>query len=407
VIGQTEALNMRLLGHSDLGGHGNGGEGIGVRVRQGRRYVYIAHETGPVNFSVVDATDPTSPRLVEQPTLAEAGLRSNSLSVVGDVMVVCYQEALHWKGSRPQRLGLEVFDLSRPDAPRSIGFWDASGPQSRGTHCVWFVDGRYAYLSTGTPDSQPAHPSDDQFPVILDLSDPARPREVGRWWLPGTQVGDGVEIVRHARFDMGFRSHNINVYPEQPDRAYVAYLDGGVVILDISDRSKPRMISRVDNSPPMPGFTHTVLPLISRGLLAVTDEAIRDACEDYPKLLWFMDASVEENPVFISTAPLPDQEDFCARGGRSGAHNLHENDPVELAWRSDEVIVGAFFNVGVRAYDIRNPFQPREIAHFVPSAPPGSPAGAIQMNDVFVDEQRLIYAIDRFTGGLYIIEPSF
>jgi hypothetical protein len=34
----------------------------------------------------------------------------------------------------------------------------------------------------------------------------------------------------------------------------------------------------------------------------------------------------------------------------------------------------------------------------------GSPAGAAQMNDVYVDENRVIYAIDRFTGGLYIME---
>ncbi len=28
----------------------------------------------------------------------------------------------------------------------------------------------------------------------------------------------------------------------------------------------------------------------------------------------------------------------------------------------------------------------------------------IQINDVYVDEQKLIYAVDRYTGGLYILQ---
>ena len=61
---------------------------------------------------------------------------------------------------------------------------------------------------------------------------------------------------------------------------------------------------------------------------------------------------------------------------------------------------------GVRAYDISNPYQPREVAYFVPGAPKLSPKGAIQINDVFVDDRRIVYAADRFSGGLYILEMS-
>jgi len=402
-----EATGMRLIGHDDLAGRGNVGEGIGLRRAGGRRTLYLAHESAPLSYSVVDVTDPRRPSLVEQTTLPHHGLRSNSLAVVDDLMVVCYQEGTGWRGPRLRPVGLEVFDLGRdPHHPRSIGFWDASGPASRGTHCVWFVDGRFAYVSTGTADSRPTHPRDDQFVVILDLADPARPVEVGRWWLPGTQEGDGADPPeRHPRFDHGFRAHNVNVYPERPDRAYCGYIDGGVVILDIADRSRPRLVSRLDYHPPLPGFTHTTVPLFGRGLLAVTDEAVRDGGADWPKPLWLMDISVETNPTILGTAPLP-VEELRHRGGRVGAHNLHENDPADAAWRSDDVVVGAFFNGGVRAYDVRDPFHPREIAHLIPAAPPGSPAGAAQVNDVFVDELGLVYAVDRFTGGLYVIEAD-
>jgi hypothetical protein len=405
---QEGAAGMRLIGHDDLGGRGNVGEGIGLHASAGRRTLYLAHESSPVNFSVVDVGDPRAPRLVEQTALPHEGLRSNSLAVAGDVMVVCYQEGSRWRGPRLRPVGLEVFDLSRdPHHPRSIGFWDASGPHSRGTHCVWFVDGRFAYLSTGTADSRPTHPRDDQFVVILDLADPARPVEAGRWWLPGTQEGDDAAPPdRHPRFDSGFRAHNVNVYPDRPDRAYCGYIDAGVVILDIADRARPRLVSRLDYHPPMPGFTHTAVPLLSRGLLAVTDEAVQDGGADWPKPLWLMDISVESNPTILGTAPLPIDE-LRGRGGRAGAHNLHENDPTGVAWRSDDHVVGAFFNGGVRAYDVRDPFHPREVGHLVPAPPPGSPAGAAQINDVFVDENRLIYAVDRYTGGLYVIEADF
>ena len=43
---------------------------------------------------------------------------------------------------------------------------------------------------------------------------------------------------------------------------------------------------------------------------------------------------------------------------------------------------------------------------FVPEAPAGSRVGAAQINDVYVDENRLVYAVDRFAGGLYVLEMT-
>jgi hypothetical protein len=99
-------------------------------------------------------------------------------------------------------------------------------------------------------------------------------------------------------------------------------------------------------------------------------------------------------------------ETFGKRGGRFGAHNLHENQPVPSAYRSEKIVFATFFNGGVRAYDISNPFQPQEIAYYVPGAPKLSPAGAVQLNDVWVDEHGIIYTVDRFAGGLYILEMN-
>jgi hypothetical protein len=71
------------------------------------------------------------------------------------------------------------------------------------------------------------------------------------------------------------------------------------------------------------------------------------------------------------------------------------------------MILGTFFNGGLRAYDISDPYRPEEVGVFVPPAPPGAPNGTIQLNDVFVDERRVVYTVDRHAGGLYILEMDF
>jgi hypothetical protein len=148
------------------------------------------------------------------------------------------------------------------------------------------------------------------------------------------------------------------------------------------------------------------MPLFDRGLMIVTDECTNDNGKDWPKLAWVFDMRDETNIVPISTLPLPPVEQFGKRGGRFGAHNVHENYPMDVSWRSDKIILGTFFNGGLRVYDISNPFQPQEVAYFVPGAPKLSPKGAVQINDVYVDDRGLVYVGDRFSGGLYILEMN-
>jgi hypothetical protein len=398
--------NFREIAHHSLDGFGGMGEGMSMQLaKDGRRILWLAHESAPKNYTAVDVTDPKTLKIVARADLPHGRMRSNSLETVGDILAIAYQT----QQTGDPEAGFELLDISVPETPKRIAFFDRSGPASRGVHQLWFADGDYIHMSSGAGDFQPTHPNDDQFYQCIDVRNPSKPVEVGRWWLPGTKQGDNVAPpTRHtgASLDTGFRPHNTNVYPERPDRVYMGYIDGGLITLDIADKANPKMVARWDYHPPNPGFTHTVVPFFERDLLVVSDEATRNDGADWPKLVWIVDNRTEENPVPIATLPLPPVETFARRGGRFGAHNLWENLPKEGCWKSDQIVLGTFFNGGLRAFDLSNPYQPKEVAHFCPQVE-NAPTGACQINDVFVDDRGIVFCVDRHIGGLYALEMDF
>lgn len=389
-----EKENMRLLDQNTLGGQGNGGEGMAVKEQDGNYTLYIGHSSseGPVGLSVLDITDPKNTELVTQIDLPEGPVRWNNLDIASDHLYIASEPD---EPDQPDS-GIFVFDISTPTDPQQVAFYELRGA---GPHYVWTPGDGFAHLSTGTSDFKPATSGHDQFYMILDISDPANPTEVSRWWLPGQAAEDSEDPLEDD--GVGVRLHNVNVYPDKrPDRAYMGYIDGGVVIVDISDKSNPQLVSQFDPSPPLPGFTHTAVPLFEQDLLAVTDESVTQDCSDTPKLLWFYDISDEEHPMPISTAGRPDNwEELCQRPGRSGAHNIHEYAPDEAALESRDLVYGAFFNRGVRVYDPSDRYDPEQVAFYIPSGTQGSETSNI--NDVYVDERGVISATDRFGGGVY------
>src|SRR5215471_18953473 len=149
--------NFKLLSHHMLDGFGGMGEGMSIQIApDGRRILWLAHESAPKNFTAVDVSDPRKPKVVVQTDLPQSHMRSNSLELSGEIMAVAYQT------QRPgqQPAGFELFDVSRPEAPKSIAFFDASGPRSRGVHQLWFCDGEYVHLSGGAADFVPRNQLD-------------------------------------------------------------------------------------------------------------------------------------------------------------------------------------------------------------------------------------------------------
>jgi hypothetical protein len=232
--------------------------------------------------------------------------------------------------------------------------------------------------------------------LIADLSNPTAPKEAGRWWIPGTKEGE--ETPPDWTPFPGEHFHVHGIIPEG-NRAYVAMVDAGMAILDISDIAHPKTLSRIDWSPPFGGYAHTTMPLPGRKLVVAVDESVKYDCQEGEKRVWLIDIREERNPVIVSTCPVP-EGDFCKRGLRFGPHNVHEHRPG--AFHSENLIFVTYYNAGLRVFDIRNQYRPEEVGFFVPPPPEGQKAP--MFNDLYVDTDGLIYVTDRIKGGLYILE---
>jgi hypothetical protein len=79
---KSESWNMRVIGHHDLNGHGDGMQ----LLKQGR-YVYLAHlGTSPMALSIIDVADPADPRVVTQIPHAP-NTHSHKVQIAGDILI--------------------------------------------------------------------------------------------------------------------------------------------------------------------------------------------------------------------------------------------------------------------------------------------------------------------------------
>ncbi|HSP74307.1 MAG TPA: hypothetical protein VLN26_18195 [Gaiellaceae bacterium] len=335
--------------------------------------LYVGHfGVSGMGTTVLDVSDPTRPRVVRQ-WPAPAGSHTHKVQVADGLLLVNEEQ---FRGGRPWTGGLVVYDLADPFEPRRVGRLDLGG---KGFHRIVWTGGRYAHASA-IPEG-----FDDRIWVTVDLSDPERPVEAGRWWWRG-EVPEGKRYAAHHALLDG-------------DVAYLGYCDAGMVVLDVSDMAEPKQIGHLGWEPG--GDTHTCLPLPGRKLVVVTDEALANRCEEELKLVRVLDVADPVAPRVVGACPVP-EGDFCERGLRFGPHNLHENR--EGSYRSERIVFVTYFNAGVRVFDLADPAAPVEIAHWVPETPDGQEDA--QSNDLWVDPDGTVFVTDRIGGGLYVLEPD-
>jgi hypothetical protein len=395
----AEAHNVRLLGHNDLQGRDS------LQIVLKGNFAYIGHHRGqgfnPLTgkneangTSIVDVSDPRQPKVVVH-IPGRSGAESRAVQVAhnyfdGKDYLLRNQESGEF-------IGFEVWDISDRVKPRMV----STISHLQAAHKSWWdAETGYAYLS-GTQAGWRG-----QHLIIYDLRSPSQPKFVSNWGLPQQRPGrsGGDEVSLHHPVIDG-------------NRAYLSYLFGGdMVILDITDKSKPGMISHLDFSPPFSGI-HTTAPFNGmkvpdytkgqgevRNFLVLSEESFAYHCQELRRQMYIVDATEETNPIPVAIFKVP-EGDFCKRGGRFGPHQFAETKDGEII--GGTLLYVAYFNAGLRIVDIADPYHPREVGSYIPdpvASGPGRGKRFIQTNDVDLDYRGLICITDRSGNGLHILE---
>ena len=437
-----EAKNMRLAGHNDLQARSAYQP---VIHHQGNRYIaYVGHHGGtrdvpkPINkltgqaefngTSIVDVTDPAQPKYLAH----IPGLEGNYEQGGAQMVRVCDGKTLP-KGDPGKTYLLRVF------GGRGHEIWDVTDPAKpsrltriveglKDTHKSWWeCDTGIAYLVSGPPDWRTK-----RMTQIYDLSDPTKPVKIREFGLVGQEPGStgAVPAELHGPISLG----------PQANRVYFGYGTNKGGVLQIVDREKllngPKEPTPENLRYPVVGEldmlpfngAHTVFPMLKmpiaefakdkdgklRDVVMIVDEQIRNECQEARQLVFFVDVTIESRPMVISNFMVPEASgNFCERGGRFGSHSSNESmAPVFYK----KIAFITYFNAGVRAVDVRNPYAPTEIGYFIPAITEATDKRcikvdgqdrcktAIQSNNVETDDRGYVYIVDRANTGMHILE---
>ncbi|HLG47035.1 MAG TPA: hypothetical protein VKY24_12405 [Reyranella sp.] len=436
-----EASNMKLVGWNDLQARSAYQPTIH---KQGDRYIaYIGHHGGtddvptPVNpltgkpenngTSIVDVTDPGHPKYLHHIPGAAGTYEAGGAQMVR----VCDGAQLP-KGDKSAVYMLrtfggeahEIWNVADPANPKLLARLDGL----KDTHKSWWeCDTGIAFLVSGAPDWRTR-----RMTQIYDLSDPVHPVKIRDFGLPGQQPGATGQVPTELHGP-------ISTGPEG-NRVYFGYGTNKGGIVQIVDRKKllegPKEPTPENLRAPELGRllmsawngAHTTFPMLkmpiaefandkegrTRDIVMIVDEAILNECGEPRQMIWFADVTIESRPTIISTWTVPEASgQFCERGGRFGSHSSNESmAPVFYK----KVAFIAWFNAGVRAIDVRDPYHPKEIGYFIPAITDKTDKRcikvdgkdrckvAIQTNNVETDDRGYVYIVDRANTGMHILE---
>ena len=293
-------------------------------------------------------------------------------------------KVLAYKGLR----GIRNYDITDPTKPNLLQEYN-TGEKGNGTHHNFYDGGKYAYLDCGWDDQLRLENHQRPYSnalMIVDMSDPANVQEVSRWWVPGQKLGEEEEYKKY-RF-AGDRTswtgnHGAITVPKRVEDGgtigYGGFGAFGFYAMDLSDIKHPKPYGHMQYEFDAFGTIpfHTCYPVIADAAhprllnkVVAVHEALEADCRENYHTPYMMDVKDPKNPKIIGFFPRPaappdaPYTDFCFARGRFGSHNTQ-------CWlapgtSNPAIIVIAWFNAGVRVFDISNPTEPKEVAWFVP-----------------------------------------
>ncbi len=443
----AESKNMRLVGYNDMqsrsiyNGH--------VREQGGRYIAYVGYHSGSAlnpdtgvvednGNAIVDVTDPRNPvYLIHLKSDAQnpgVGRGARSLQTCSGAELGTGDPDTVYMHREVGNDVHEIWDVTIPETPV---FLNNVGNFVDGTHKNWWeCSTGIAYLTNGLADWN------SRVMSIWDLKDPGNPVFIRDYiGLPGAQPGGD---------PTGRRMTDVHEPLYLDGKVYMAHgtrTEGILQILDnaelLSNCVDPEpcatMPSEADLLAPVisrldwPDFqgVHTAVPILgmdlpefagfganSRDMLVVVNESTRNECtEDMHQMVYIVDITDAAHPIPVSTYFVPEGEgNFCERGGRFGAHTTQWN--IKETHYRGRIVWISYFNAGVRGVDIRDPYNPKEVAYYIPAVTENTDERcvtiggverckvAIQTNNLDVDDRGFIYAFDRANTGMHILEPT-
>lgn len=168
----------------------------------------------------------------------------------------------------------------------------------------------------------------------------------------------------------------------------------------------------------MPKSYQDFTAFLTRDIVLLASESTNDECIEAPHWSFAVDVTVEnsigvrqnpwQGPMVLSTMSLDPRAgekwprgNYCDRGARFGVHSSEENfrNPYY-----GKLTFLAYFTGGVRAWDIREPQAPVEVAFYVPESNANTEPAGYMTNNLEVDNRGYIFAVDRNGAGFDILE---
>ena len=254
--------------------------------------------------------------------------------------------------------------------------------------------------------------------ITYDISDPAKPKRLSLWWVPGQRLGEEGELAKNPRY--GNRSSWLGARmplavpraPEDGGKYGYAPMGGlGMHVIDISDPTRLRGVGKVEfpiSIAGTEGDNIDVTKAEKTGIVYFSGYPLNDDCYEPYKDIYAVDVNDPSNPRVIATLPRPTPpkeapfKDYCQRRGSFGPKRT--GYWINPGIPNDRYLIFAFYNAGMQMFDVSNPAEPKIAAYFVPKMvdPKINLDFADPTHGVFVEwDRNLVWVVTNH--GLYAV----